>query len=78
MITIVESGLLELWKSKWWPELNNCSSSGPASVKPISVLDVQGGYLVLGIGLGSALITLILENLINRLAARCECPSCKL
>ncbi|XP_064594549.1 glutamate receptor U1-like [Liolophura sinensis] len=77
MITVVESGLLELWKSKWWPEMNNCTSSGPASVKAISVADVQGGYLVLGIGIGSALITFILENLIKRTAARCKCPTCK-
>jgi len=44
-----ESGLMEIWKRKWWPQSQICSSSMSnvkTEAKPIALLDVQSAYYI--------------------------------
>ncbi|KAL4219425.1 hypothetical protein ACF0H5_022005 [Mactra antiquata] len=66
MIKIQESGLLHIWKRKWWPKANFCSGSMVASAKPISLEDVQSAFYVCCIGIVLGLVVLSFEIVIHR------------
>jgi len=41
-----ESGLMEIWKRKWWPQSQICSSNVKTEAKPIALLDVQSAFYI--------------------------------
>ena len=51
MISIHESGLLQIWKRRWWPKSNFCSGNIVTEAKPIAIVDVQSAYYVCVIGI---------------------------
>ena len=51
MISIHESGLLQIWKRRWWPKSNFCSGNIVTEAKPIAIVDVQSAYYVCVLGI---------------------------
>ncbi|XP_060589780.1 glutamate receptor ionotropic, kainate glr-3-like isoform X1 [Ruditapes philippinarum] len=70
MIKIHESGLLEIWKRKWWPKSSFCAGNSLPEAKPISLMDVQSAFYVCVIGIFVGLLTFIIEIIVHR------CKSC--
>ncbi|KAL5020559.1 hypothetical protein ScPMuIL_003451 [Solemya velum] len=60
MAYIVESGVLQSWKRKWWPKENTCQAS-ETNVRVITLLDVQSAFYIAGAMFVLALIILVLE-----------------
>ena len=56
MILIHESGLLNVWKRRWWPKANLCKSGLVTEAKAISLIDVQSAFYVM---IGGALLGLM-------------------
>jgi len=47
MLSIHESGLLQVWKRRWWPKAKAvCPGSIVTEAKPISIVDVQSAFFV--------------------------------
>ena len=46
LLTMHESGLMEIWKRKWWPQSQICSSNVKTEAKPIALLDVQSAFYI--------------------------------
>lgn len=51
MVAISESGLLSIWKRKWWMRNSTCLGLLIRQAKPISLLDVQSAYYLLLLGI---------------------------
>ncbi|XP_060589774.1 glutamate receptor 3-like [Ruditapes philippinarum] len=47
ILSIHESGLLQVWKRRWWPKsMEICAGTIIAEAKPISIIDVQSAFYV--------------------------------
>ena len=66
MISIHESGLLQIWKRRWWPKANFCSGNTVTEAKPISVIDVQSAFYVCVIGIIIGTIAFVCEIIVYR------------
>lgn len=64
---IQESGLLQLWKKKWWPKANFCTSRSYTEAKPISLTDVQSAFYICIIGIFIGSVAFFVEILIKKI-----------
>ncbi|OWF41423.1 Glutamate receptor ionotropic, kainate 2 [Mizuhopecten yessoensis] len=62
LLHIHESGLLHIWKSRWWPQRNFCDGELVTSAKTITLIDVQSAFYLIGIGLTLATLIIIIEK----------------
>ena len=60
-----QSGLIEYWRKQFFPSVSHCDWTLAVN-KPrrITLGDIQSPFLILCVGLGSAIIALICENLV--------------
>lgn len=64
MLSIHESGLLQVWKRRWWPKSKSiCAGSIIAEAKPIKLVDVQSAFYVAAGGALIGFIAFLLEVL---------------
>ena len=67
MLSIHESGLLHVWKRRWWPKSTLCGKSTLPEAKPISIIDVQSAFYVAAggalIGFGAFLVELLVGKI---------------
>lgn len=67
MLSIHESGLLQVWKRRWWPKLKAiCAGSVVTEAKPISVIDVQSAFYVAAGGAFIGFLAFLIEVLVHR------------
>ncbi|XP_041350850.1 glutamate receptor ionotropic, delta-1-like [Gigantopelta aegis] len=65
MLQIYESGLLQIWKKRLWPRNTFCEGTLTAEAKPISVIDVQSAFYMIGIGIFGAALALLIERVLH-------------
>ncbi|XP_060070631.1 glutamate receptor ionotropic, kainate 1-like [Ylistrum balloti] len=51
VLTIHESGLLEIWKLKNWPKRSTCFSSMVPEATIVTLIDIQSAFYLIGIGI---------------------------
>ncbi|XP_052784781.1 ionotropic receptor 93a-like [Mya arenaria] len=67
MLSMLESGLIQVWKRRWWPKSKViCPGSVVTVAKPISVVDVQSAFYVAGGGAVLGLLAFLMELLVVR------------
>lgn len=62
VISILESGLLQVWKLKLWPKPGNCEGISATEAKSIGVIDIQISFYLISFGIGIAALTLFIER----------------
>ncbi|XP_052784546.1 glutamate receptor ionotropic, kainate 2-like isoform X2 [Mya arenaria] len=68
MLSIHESGLLQVWKRRWWPKSKIiCPGSIVTEAKPISIIDVQSAFYVAAGGALLGLLAFLTELLVVRI-----------
>ncbi|XP_033760424.1 glutamate receptor-like [Pecten maximus] len=77
LLHIHESGLLHIWKSRWWPQRNFCDGELVTSAKTITLIDVQSAFYLIGIGLALATLIIIIEKVVFWYQTRVPCQSSK-
>ena len=64
---IHESGLIQVWKRKWWPKSKSvCAGSIVAEAKPISIIDVQSAFYVAAGGAVISFCIFVVEVIIGK------------
>ncbi|XP_060603081.1 glutamate receptor ionotropic, kainate glr-3-like [Ruditapes philippinarum] len=67
MLVIQESGLIEVWKRRWWPKSKAiCADSIVAEAKPISIIDVQSAFYVAAGGAVISFCIFVVEVIIGK------------
>ena len=66
MLSIHESGLLHVWKRRWWPKATVCSGSVVTQAKPISIIDVQSAFYVAAGGAVIGTLAFFTELIVGR------------
>ena len=66
MISIHESGLLHVWKRRWWPKANTCKSGLVMEAKAISIIDVQSAFYVAAGGALLGLFAFVIEIIVAK------------
>ena len=66
MISIHESGLLQIWKRRWWPKSNFCGGNIVTEAKAITIVDVQSAYYVCVLGIVLGTIAFVCEIIVFR------------
>ena len=67
IMKMIESGLVEQWMRKYWPDVvGRCGSGGTRSINPVSMSDTVGIFYLLVIGLGAATLVFGLEWLVSK------------
>ncbi|CAC5406402.1 GRID1 [Mytilus coruscus] len=61
IILTLESGLIDLWMTKVWPQHHSCRESFLTPTKPIAVLDIQIAFYIIGGGVCLAVLSLLAE-----------------
>ncbi|XP_071080820.1 glutamate receptor ionotropic, kainate 2-like [Haliotis cracherodii] len=61
LITFSERGLYDVWRRKWMREDDSCSKQREMKGKTVTVIDLQGSFIVLGIGSFMAVVSLMSE-----------------
>ncbi|XP_060558639.1 glutamate receptor ionotropic, delta-1-like [Ruditapes philippinarum] len=72
IIKLHESGLLQIWKRKWWPKANFCTGNTVTEAKPISLMDVQSAFYVCVIGIFFGAMAFIIELIIYKCRTWCK------
>ena len=67
MILIHESGLLQVWKRRWWPKSNMCKSGLVTEAKAISIIDVQSAFYVAGGGAVLGFLAFLTEIVVAKI-----------
>ncbi|GFS20371.1 glutamate receptor [Elysia marginata] len=62
VVKFYESGLLQVWVKKWWPQQTFCQGSLLTEARALSLVDMQSSFYVLAIGLALSAIVLVLES----------------
>jgi hypothetical protein len=63
IIRMQETGLLDLWMKKIQPDVRRCTMvEKDAPVANLSLLDMTGVFVILGIGYALAFVVLTMEN----------------
>ncbi|XP_046342594.1 glutamate receptor 4-like isoform X1 [Haliotis rufescens] len=75
MMRIYESGLLQIWKKRWWSKNSFCKGSLTTEAKPIILIDVQSAFYLIGIGVVIAAIALGCEWLFRYIKCRKSKPA---
>ena len=65
---MLQSGLVKMWKSDYWPKKDRCSSTlAVAAVnRTVKIGDMQGSFYLLMMGFFIALTVLLVEYIIYR------------
>ncbi|XP_041354577.1 glutamate receptor ionotropic, kainate 2-like [Gigantopelta aegis] len=63
MLAIEQSGLLDIWKKRWWPKGNMCVGEQELVARVIDIVDMQSAFYVLCIGLFVGTVILTVEKL---------------
>ncbi|XP_055956921.1 glutamate receptor ionotropic, kainate glr-3-like, partial [Patella vulgata] len=63
MLRIYETGLLQIWKQRWWPKQGTCKGSLISEVRKIELIDIQSAFYVIALGIAIA-STIILGEII--------------
>ncbi|XP_069103796.1 glutamate receptor ionotropic, kainate 4-like [Argopecten irradians] len=61
ILSIHESGLLQIWKLKHWPKRSTCYGSMVPEATIVSLIDIQSAFYLIGIGIVVAVTVLICE-----------------
>ncbi|CAG2221653.1 GRIN [Mytilus edulis] len=61
IISIHESGLLQIWRLRHWPKPGNCKESILKESNAITLIDVQSAFYLIGIGIFVASCSLCME-----------------
>ncbi|GFO49258.1 glutamate receptor [Plakobranchus ocellatus] len=67
VVKLYESGLLQVWVKKWWPQQTFCRGSLVTQARALSLMDVQSSFYVLAIGFALCSVVLVLEAVYERL-----------
>ncbi|GFO49256.1 glutamate receptor [Plakobranchus ocellatus] len=62
VVKFYESGLLQVWVKKWWPQQTFCRGSLVTQARALSLVDVQSSFYVLAIGVAMSLVVLMFEH----------------
>ena len=62
-----EGGLIQKWKTTYWPRQSFCSRGLITESKPVTVSDMQGPYFLLGMLLAVAVLALMGEAVFRKL-----------
>ncbi|XP_033760423.1 probable glutamate receptor [Pecten maximus] len=73
LLHVHESGLLHIWKSRWWPQRNFCDGELVTAAKTITLIDVQSAFYLIGIGLTLATLIIIMEKVAFWYQTRVPC-----
>jgi hypothetical protein len=65
MMAIRESGLLQIWKRRWWPRKDFCGGSLVTETKIVDITDVQGAFYLAAIGVALGIAAFGIELLVN-------------
>ncbi|XP_063400029.1 probable glutamate receptor [Mytilus trossulus] len=63
IVTIIETGLIQMWQQKTWPKPTNCQEASVTDAKTITVLDFHFAFCLCGLGVILAILSLIFENI---------------
>ncbi|CAC5387503.1 unnamed protein product [Mytilus coruscus] len=63
IVTIIETGLIQMWQKKTWPKPENCQEASVTDAKTINVLDFHFAFCLCGIGVILAVLSLIYEHI---------------
>ncbi|XP_069103797.1 glutamate receptor ionotropic, kainate 2-like [Argopecten irradians] len=61
ILSIHESGLLQIWKLKHWPKRSTCYGSMVPEATIVSLIDIQSAFYLIGIGIVVAVTVLTCE-----------------
>ncbi|ESO96489.1 hypothetical protein LOTGIDRAFT_115937, partial [Lottia gigantea] len=61
MLRIYETGLLQIWKKRWWPKKGTCKGSLVTEAKRIELVDLQSAFYVIAIGIVLASFIIVSE-----------------
>ncbi|KAJ8309744.1 hypothetical protein KUTeg_011609 [Tegillarca granosa] len=78
ILELHESGILQIMKEQNWPKKNICNDSLKSKAKPISLIDLQSSFYLLGVGCIVAVLLLILEWSVKRMnihVSKCDSES---
>ncbi|RUS85248.1 hypothetical protein EGW08_007009 [Elysia chlorotica] len=74
VVKFYESGLLQVWVKKWWPQQTFCQGSLVTQARALSLVDMQSSFYVLAIGLGMSAVVLVLESAFSLLTQLMRYP----
>ena len=63
MLKVLESGLLQIWKTRRWPQQTLCGDSLVKATRAITIEDVQSAFYLIAVGIGLATIVMIFEKI---------------
>ncbi|XP_047485462.1 glutamate receptor-like isoform X4 [Penaeus chinensis] len=66
ILEVIQSGLMAVWKKKYWPVSRCIGSSKKAPLRSLNILDLAGTFVLLVAGAMVSALTLILEILVAR------------
>lgn len=67
MLSIHESGLLQVWKRRWWPKSKAiCAGTIVTEAKPISLIDVQSAFYVAAGGAVIGFLAFLIELYVGK------------
>nr|XP_027220825.1 glutamate receptor ionotropic, kainate 2-like [Penaeus vannamei] len=66
ILEVIQSGLMAVWKKKYWPVSRCIGSSTKAPLRPLNILDLAGTFVLLVAGAVVSVLTLFLEILVAR------------
>ncbi|XP_042889540.1 glutamate receptor-like [Penaeus japonicus] len=66
ILEVIQSGLMAVWKKKYWPVSRCIGSSKKAPLRPLNILDLAGTFVLLMAGALVSTLTLMLEILVAR------------
>ncbi|KAL3861017.1 hypothetical protein ACJMK2_007110 [Sinanodonta woodiana] len=72
ILSLHESGLLQIWKQRWWPKSGMCSEDLSTVARPIRAVDVQSAFYLAVIGIVLSTFVLLVELCINFFKKRKE------
>ncbi|KAK3794516.1 hypothetical protein RRG08_003667 [Elysia crispata] len=67
VVKFYESGLLQVWVKKWWPQQTFCRGSLVTQARALSLVDMQSSFYVLAIGVAMSAVVIVLEATFNLL-----------
>lgn len=73
MLSIHESGLLQVWKRRWWPKSKIiCPGAIVTEAKPITLIDVQSAFYVAAGGAVIGFLVFIIEVIVGKWKKNCK------
>ena len=63
IISILESGLLQVWKQRNWPYSAPCKELSVTEAKKLTIIDLQSAFYLIAIGIFAAGVSLLFEIL---------------